>query len=813
LSVIRPHSNAPFLTVQGGEESSFLRASHAARRRNLHSVYPMKNKFHFALCAVLFVALPACAAQLPARVTWIGNSYPGGDGRHVPQDIDALCVTPDGRVFSNVFWEEGGGNVTEFKDGQVIGKAGHTHGWGATGGKAIACNSKYLFIAGRMHNEGGGLKDESTWPVKGKLWIGISRRPLNDITKPAPFENGKGGKGDTLKGAFLVVNEVDDNDKAQDISGLAGDEKRLYVSSPADGTIKIFDAETMARLAEWKTERPGPIALAKDGTLWMLQTKTKDAAARLIHLDRTGKVLPHFSEFEATANPVSIAPTPNGNIAIVDQGPRQQIRFVSATGIGSPFTIGLKGGIYSKQSVIEVPPAHQAGDQGHPHDIIGPLYQTVARGTFGDLRFNNPSAAVFDAAGNIYLAQRGSSGGGSTVLESYDKQNKLRWRLFGLNFVDMADVDPTDDTQIYTKEERFQYDYSKTGPAAWTYEAYTVNPLANPQDPRLHIWSAGVWMRRLPFNAPTNQPPASNSQEMQRLYTFVLDMNAEYLQVFSSPRSALFSDDDNPILGNDAETFYPIALFSKKRINKDGWPPHQPAKGEWIWRSKNSNGAFDADEFESRESDAPPSQGWWVDNNGGIWLVTEKQGLRYFPCKIKNGGPHWSYATMQTFPHAGEFDEVKRVRYDAKTDTLYLGGTKGADRNQHWKPMGPVIARYDNWLKGDKKLRWQITAPYQKGSAGHESCEPMGFDVAGDYVFVPYTGAGRQIGFKTGHIEVFRADNGASVGWMEPGADIGEIGLQDIRECLRAHKRADGEYIVFLEEDYKAKILMYRWKP
>jgi hypothetical protein len=26
-------------------------------------------------------------------------------------------------------------------------------------------------------------------------------------------------------------------------------------------------------------------------------------------------------------------------------------------------------------------------------------------------------------------------------------------------------------------------------------------------------------------------------------------------------------------------------------------------------------------------------------------------------------------------------------------------------------------------------------------------------------------------------------------------------------------KRADGEYLVFVEEDYKAKVLLYRWKP
>jgi hypothetical protein len=48
---------------------------------------------------------------------------------------------------------------------------------------------------------------------------------------------------------------------------------------------------------------------------------------------------------------------------------------------------------------------------------------------------------------------------------------------------------------------------------------------------------------------------------------------------------------------------------------------------------------------------------------------------------------------------------------------------------------------------------------------------------------------------------------------LKPCGTISEIGLQDIRECLRAHQRKDGEYIVFLEDDYKAKILLCRWKP
>jgi len=72
----------------------------------------------------------------------------------------------------------------------------------------------------------------------------------------------------------------------------------------------------------------------------------------------------------------------------------------------------------------------------------------------------------------------------------------------------------------------------------------------------------------------------------------------------------------------------------------------------------------------------------------------------------------------------------------------------------------------------------------------------MGFDIAGDYMFVPYTGASKVSGFKTGHVEVFRLSDGGSVGWMEPG-----------------HRRRNGEYVIFLEDDYKAKVVMYRWNP
>ena len=55
--------------------------------------------------------------RLPAECSWLGNSFPGAES-WVQQDIRTLMVTSDGTVFTNIEWEEGGGNVGEYRDGR-----------------------------------------------------------------------------------------------------------------------------------------------------------------------------------------------------------------------------------------------------------------------------------------------------------------------------------------------------------------------------------------------------------------------------------------------------------------------------------------------------------------------------------------------------------------------------------------------------------------------------------------------------------------------------------------------------------------------
>lgn len=71
------------------------------------------------MLGVLPNCMDAASPRLDAAASWIGNQYPGAK-RWVPQDIDALCVAPDGTLFSNVHWEEGRRNVTAFKEGEDL---------------------------------------------------------------------------------------------------------------------------------------------------------------------------------------------------------------------------------------------------------------------------------------------------------------------------------------------------------------------------------------------------------------------------------------------------------------------------------------------------------------------------------------------------------------------------------------------------------------------------------------------------------------------------------------------------------------------
>ena len=722
-----------------------------------------RNLFTLFLACFALSAFDFAQAQAPKlnySVSWIGNSY-NGKTAWTLQDVDALCVLPDGTLFTNVFWDENGGNVQEYRAGEMTGIAEHTHGWGYNGGAAVAANSKYLFIAQQVDNEGSGLKG-SSWPEKGLGWCGISRRLRSDIRQPAPFYGGRGGQGDTLRGAYFCVREYPEGTANSAIRGMCADETRLFFSSPLDNAVKIYDAEGIIRLKSIPVSRPDRICLDKKGKLWILQKpETADGAWIVLRFDANGTALPQKIALPVGVLPTDICVDARNRLLIADAGPDNQIKIYEDLDADPKLagTFGVRGGIFAQPT-----------------------------GKFGDLRFNRPVAVGADNAGRIYVVSDGQTGGGGTILECYNADSKLQWRRFGLTFVDCPAANPRNPTEIFTKEEHFTLDYSRPPGHDWTYRGYTVNPAKYPDDPRLHLGSTNARVEIL-----DGKP-----------FLFVSDMTGEYLHVYRFNSKT------------DGETAIPCVLFARRPIgDKKGYPAQQPERGEWVWTDKNGDGKINADEFQT--NGAAASDGLMtLDAQGTIWQAENgSKQMRALPLQNVDakGIPHWDYRKAKTFQKPPELDEIRRLRYLPDRDVMLLGGNRGDNHNQHWKPMGPVLCVYDHWRGGKPVLQKSVVLPYEKGSSGHESAEPISFDVVGEYVFVAYTRGLKADGIKNAFIKILRLSNLSVVGNLSAESEFGETGLLDLVESASAVRRPNGEYVVFLEDDAKAKIVTFRWRP
>jgi hypothetical protein len=725
---------------------------------NNTSVDPIR----ITLLLAILLATRTTAADLQYTTSWVGNSF-SGRTQWAPQDIDDLYVEPDGTLFTNIPWEEGGANVQQYKDGKFVRSAFHTHGWGYEGGQAVAANSKYVFIAQTVENEGGGLKGNS-WPAKGLNWSGVSRRLRSDISKAAPFEGGRGKEGDVLHGCFLPVAEAPEQAFRRGghgaIRGLSATGECLFVSSPLDDSVKVFDAETLKPIRSWKVQRPDKICLDRAAHLWALQRPDAGGHWKALCFSQNGELLGPTIDFDAATQPSALCGDSRGRLLVTDDGPDQQIKIYEGLDQSPRLagTFGVKGGI-----------------------LAGPV-----PGRFGDGRFNAPKGIGVDGAGNTYVASSGSVDGGSTVLECYAPDGRCLWRIMGLTFVDLAALDARSDTELYTKEEHFTLDYARDAGQEWSYRGYTVNRFKYPDDPRLHLEPTHVWVRRI------------DGQKV----LFVTDMTGDFLHAYRFDEQ------------RDGEVAIPCALFSRRHVQRpDSYPPNQPDKGEWLWRDRNGNGAIDPDEFQTNggtDAGGP----YEPDEQGSIWSVGG-DGIRRIPIQGLGpyGVPSWDYAKARLWPRPDEFDQVRRVHYLPAQDVMLLGGNRGKDHNQHWKPMGPVLCCYDHWSTDQRRLRWQVLLPYETGAHGHESAEPISFDVAGDYLFAAYTRGLKEQGIKYAFVRVYDLADGSLVGNLVPERELGEVGLLDLIESVSAARRPNGEYVVLLEDDAKAKVVMFRWRP
>ncbi len=64
---------------------------------------------------------------------------------------------------------------------------------------------------------------------------------------------------------------------------------------------------------------------------------------------------------------------------------------------------------------------------------------------------------------------------------------------------------------------------------------------------------------------------------------------------------------------------------------------------------------------------------------------------------------------------------------------------------------------------------------------------------------------------KSAEVFVYNLDDGSAVGTLKPGPEVQtESGWVDFRDGIRAIRRKNGNYLVFVEEDYKGKSIVYQ---
>jgi hypothetical protein len=375
-----------------------------------------------------------------------------------------------------------------------------------------------------------------------------------------------------------------------------------------------------------------------------------------------------------------------------------------------------------------------------------------------------------DAQGNIYVAMSEMG----SCLRKFTPEGKLVWELRDDFFVDLVSADPTTDARdVWGVQEHYQMDYSQRPGRDARLIGYSLNRHKYPNDPR-----------GLTFVKQNGEHGLTSPQVVYikgKRFLFVGGM-------FASNFINIFRYDDEMAIPSGLILQWGNNLYRTEQK----WPPNKPAGKASIWRDLNGDGDYQADEFFPNTDRVKPGP-FWVDQKGNIWMA---YGFFRYDCQglDAKGNPVYSADKITVLKPPNGVSKVARVVYLDDTDTLIV-----ADEGEDMRHIGKVFI-CKNYLAGNRDA-----ISFESGASKEAACVAA----AGDYVF---TGGWKE----RGRVFVNRLSDGAAVGVFDPDNTVGGVeatGWIDILTGITAHRRKDSEYLVFVEEDYRAKVLMYRWKP
>lgn len=702
--------------------------------------------------------------------SWIGNSFGGNDPNpptqtlyHVPIDMNAIYVSRDGRVFTNTGWDEGGRPVSIFKDGRLVSplnSLSNSPNYRNGGGGAIAVDDKYIYAA------------QSTGP-----------RPSGD---PNPLDGGQGVfifNKDDLTNTDLLFSGSSTLYQEMTIYGMALHKGRLYVTENDQNLVEVFDTTTRALVSSFSINNPVRIAVDCDGGMWIShQDPTPLPATPAGNVfDINGQMgLATVDHYDSSGKWINSITLPDGGqvsalwidqwgaLLVGDTGPDQNIK-IYANILNKPFlfsTFGEKGG-----------------------DYAGPV-----RGRVGPKRFRGITGIGTDGWGNIYVSESGfgldKGVGHGVVLQSYSFWGGLNWSVEGLEFVSMGSADPRSETDVYDAYHHFKMDYDERPGYEAKYVADTYDRFRYPQDVRVtNIMSTGriVYIHDKKFLVVGNQGGV-----LMEMYRFE----------------------------EGSEIAIPCVAFDYGSFQNGNYQDFavEPIDGEFIWRDLNGDGQMTLDEFIEPPNNAHRDGGFFsVDSNGDVWQVNYQAEnppyessihLRRFAFQGFDsfGAPIYDFDHLKIYDALVDLPDVDRIANAVFEPHLTEGGTLFVAGGSTSQGSFNKVVRYDNWDKGNRKARFVANIPFDPDP--NNPWSPNSFTIAGDFFFVDF--------WQPHYNLVFSAKTGVYVGRFVPGKNVGgapNAGNTDEWQANAANRRHNGEYLLFQEEDYQGKILMYRWTP
>ncbi len=664
--------------------------------------------------------------------SWIGNNS-GIPQNSIPHNTAAFSVSPSGNLATITNWDEGGKNVAIY--GPTGAKVGiptdsGTGSWGRISGEAVFLDDSYLYQS--MSQQGGYEADEHKYPADSNVsWKCVRRFNIDGSNASFP-----GGKG--YDGAMLVIAT---NSSEILPSGIVILNNELYVSEPFSGQIKVYNASTMSSipLRSFAIAHPGLLDRDRLGFIWMLDKVQK----KLVRFNTGGVLQSQAVDFPSGVIPKGFClDRVNDRILVTNSGIDQNILVytnIFTTPI-QPATFGATGGIHSGVA-----------------------------GAIAPLKFSEPSGVRIDSGGNIFVGNNGVNQGGGRY-EKYNSAGVLQWRLNGLIFTSVGEVNPSDETEFYTHEFKYYLNLASIVPGTeWSPAAMTLNKFKYPTDPRIFLPNEGNRIR-----ATTYVRSIAGKKII-----YVTDMYGSFLAFYRFNATT------------DGEIAIPSGSF------ENGSP-------ESLWCDANGNGINNSGETQSALGQLYTQQ-YFPDANGGIWKASREGGVRYYPLQgfDVHGSPIYNLANSVAYA-LPDLVDIRRVSYDVTNDVLYAAGASadgilGGD----WGVAGDKLVAYTRFL-GNRSVAWNLALPFTPNSPNSNNVK--GFCEAGDFIFLAASTEGR--------VYVHRKLDGSKVGEILPTSDTGfRSGWSDIMNPILARKRTNGEYLIFVEENLNGKVMMYRWHP